>query len=147
MRRILIIAAVFLVIPSTVLAQRGRRGGGRGLANMTQNVAALLVQNREDLGLGDELVAQLEALGTEFDESTDSLRQEIQAAMAARRGGGGGQPEEMMAKIQELQQKNDEFFENQVKPLLSEEQATKATELITASRAMRGRRGGRRGGR
>ena len=149
MRKILALTVVLLLVPSMVSAQRGGgERGGRGMAMMRQNVAQLLIQQKDTLALTAEQVTKLEALSTQLDQKTDTLRQELEAARGAGRDASPEQRQAMMQKMQQLQAVYTEFFDAEIKPVLTPEQATQATALIAASRPGRGRRGGgaRRGG-
>ncbi len=133
MRKAMVLAFAMLAVPALASAQGGPPGGGRGM--MQQNVAKLLIDKQADLSLTAEQVTKLEAVAKKIDEKTTPIMADLRKA----RESGAGR-EVMMGKMQELRGVSDEAFEKDIKPVLSEEQATKAAKIIEESRPMR--RGG-----
>ncbi|MEZ6187021.1 MAG: hypothetical protein R3F62_18680 [Planctomycetota bacterium] len=114
--------------------QRGQRGGGFGRGGMGIPVERF----KDDLGLTEEQVAQLEALNAQMREEGQKLREAFQ-------NGDREGIREMMQGFREKMQEN-------LKGVLTEEQMKKYEELRETMRGQRGQRGqrgerGERGGR
>ena len=137
MRRTMVAALLLLLAPSALLAQ-GREGRGmRGMPVM--NVARVLIENRADLTLSDEQVAQLQVIADSLEQKNAPF---VQAMQAMRQSGGRGSvseaDREKMRTDMEQARANSEAARQEIDGVLSAEQRTKAQEL----RLRAGRRGG-----
>jgi hypothetical protein len=142
--RNLAVAAVLLVLPGALLAQPGQ-GRGPMMGMMQQNVARIILEKKDDIGLSAEQVGKLEQVAKSLEEKGEPIREELRRAM---QGGGmrempAEQRERLMARMQALRQQEDEALEKQILPLLDATQQAKAKEAIAAARPPMRRQGER----
>jgi hypothetical protein len=136
----MVAALLLLLAPSALLAQ-GREGReGRGMRGMpVMNAARVLIENRADLTLSDEQVAQLQVIADSLEQKNAPF---VQAMQAMRQSGGRGSvseaDREKMRTDMEQARANSEAARQEIDGVLSAEQRTKAQEL----RLRAGRRGG-----
>jgi hypothetical protein len=149
MIRKLAVASALILLPTVVQAQGGgageaERNANAAIAAATTNVAQVLIDKKADLALSDEVVTKIEAIKAAIDKKNEAFVAEY---AKVREAGGTGQMDDaarqaFQAKVAAARQANDEAWEKEIKPLLTPEQATKATEAINAARQPQQGRGG-----
>jgi hypothetical protein len=128
------VAILALAAPSVVHAQGGgRQGGGRG---MQQNVAALLIEHKDELKLTADQSGKLEEWKKKLDEKNAPLVKQMQEMRDA-----GTMDREKMQGISAEMRKNNEEAQAEIMKLLDEAQQAAAKEVIANARPQ-GRRGG-----
>jgi hypothetical protein len=135
MRRLMMLAALALVIPAAAQAQdRPRQMGGRG--QMMMNTVEWLIKSKEEFKASDDQIAKLEVIAKKFDADTEKQRAELDKARDEMRAGTADRSA-MMIKvrpIREEMQKKDEAAVAEALKLLSEDQQKTVKSLLEARR-------------
>jgi len=137
MRRMMMIVAAMLVLPTAVSAQGQRQGGGRGM--MAGNPISIVLEHAADLKLTESQTHQLHALNESLVEKNRPIMEE----MAKAREAGNVDRETMMAKMATVRE-NNAAAQARLEDILDADQLAKATKFIEDARPQRGRRGGNR---
>ena len=136
-----LVAAVLLSIPSVVLAQDGRRGGGMG---MMTSPLQIVLDKKADLSLTPDQVTKIEEMNKALEEQNKAPRAEIQKILEAHPDR-GSMPDEARSKMREqnmLIMSNNNAAREKLKDVLNADQLAAATKAIEEAMPMRGRRGG-----
>jgi hypothetical protein len=127
-------------------AQAGDAGerAAAALNAATTNVAKVLIDKKADLALSDEVVTKITTIQAAIDKKNEAFIAEV---TKLREAGGPPQMDDaaraaFQAKVAAAAQANEEAWEKEIKPLLTPEQVTKATEAIAAARQPAPRRSG-----
>jgi hypothetical protein len=135
MRKMMLLAAMALVMPAAVQAQDGpRQIAGRGA--MMFNTVEWLLKSKDEFNATADQVVKIEAIARKLDADTEKQRAEMEKAREEMRTGSADRPT-MMTKMrpirEELQKKDDAAIEEVLK-LLSEDQQKTAKSLLAVRR-------------
>ena len=133
MRKLMLMAAMALVLPAAAQAQDGQRQmGGRG---PMLNTVAWLLTNKAEFNATADQVAKIEAISKQFDTETEKLRAEFDKVREEMRGGADRQTiMQKMRPIRDELQKKDEAAVEEVVKLLNDDQKKTVKQLIEARR-------------
>jgi hypothetical protein len=134
MRRLMMLAALAMVIPAAAQAQeRPRQMGGRG---QMMNTVEWLVKSKDEFKASAEQIAGLEAIAKKFDADTEKQRAELDKAREEMRAGTTDRSAMMMKMrpIREELQSKDEAAVAEALKLLSQEQQKTVKALLEARR-------------
>ncbi|MEN8375166.1 MAG: Spy/CpxP family protein refolding chaperone [Gemmatimonadota bacterium] len=147
-------AFVALLLPATGSAQRGPRGmhGQRQAGTPMER----LLEHRDELGLSDEQVLEMERLRDELRAENAPYRERIEAVreelgLALDRSGSGPPSDEERAKLHDFRQRtrddmrammdNSRAGMDAARELLTDDQRESARDLMRAGARHQGRRG------
>ena len=134
MRKLILMAAMSLVLPAAAQAQDGQRQmGGRG---PMLNTVAWLLTNKAEFNATADQVAKIEVIAKKFDTETEKLRGEFDKVREEMRNGGGDR-QTMMQKMRPIRdelQKKDEAAVAEVLKVLGEDQQKTVKTLIESRR-------------